>query len=656
MAPADHAYSPLPDSPKRACAADRELDLEKLGRAGAPGAPGVGAGPWSDEYVFKGQKSRRKRVAGACLAGLVVLALVGGWLAAGREAAGAEEGEAELGATLATTESEAPVSAMAGPVPPAPMRHAGGVTSSEGKEGVTCTAKPVEVRPSNVNPHPRPPAPCASASERFLAFENHSGFHNQAAALANALTLAKLLNRTLLLPPARLGMAAPWTPTSTALIAFQEACKARRLAGDAFAPEDECVDPRGAGRFAPDHWTYVGWDLVMEPAFLAGHEVGVVDRWNSSQAWLELPRNEGGLGVGPDEVWTFEDAERRSYQLYDSAEAPDRMGNTWSSRINIPDLLAAPLADKKVLQFGSLFGFDRIQATLPATRELRGRVLDSMILSEPALDEISDEIKARLGTYVGVHLRFGDRAFTKAAPETFPEIFRQLAEGVLGVDPKAVGRLLDKSAKAAAKMESQQERHARLAARSNITDEANDDEADDDEADEPPERLVRRRSAHDRAWWPLPASSRQPLSANMTCPGKLHPASSPLAALNTPVFLATDARQPAALSPFLPFMQHLPCLFTLDDFAAPSARNGGQPVAGLAAMRAGASQSEWDGLGLDGFLFGFLDAVVAAKGDAIVGTPKSTFSGYAKGLLHGHYEVEWEQARARAKAPGGMRW
>ena len=41
--------------------------------------------------------------------------------------------------------------------------------------------------------------------EKFLAYLPHSGFHNQRIALENALTLSRLLNRTLLMPPVRLG-------------------------------------------------------------------------------------------------------------------------------------------------------------------------------------------------------------------------------------------------------------------------------------------------------------------------------------------------------------------------------------------------------------------------------------------------------------------
>lgn len=674
FAPARHAYSPLPDSPTRATAAERDLDVEKLG-LGLSGerltgsTAGGGQAQWSREYEYGGRArgSGRRRWIGAGLAGLVVLVLAGGWWAAAGAGGGGEAGLAPgaVEQSPAAPSQVKPVAAWVGPVPPSPMRTSAGVTTPEPSPSGDCLPSSFTPHPSNVHPHPRPPPPCSSPSERYLAFTPHSGFHNQASALANALSLAHALNRTLLLPPARLGTAAPWTPASRPLAAFHEDCKRLRMAGHAFAPDDECVDPRGEGRFSPDHWTYVGWDMVMEPGFLGGHGVEMVDRWNLSQAWMELPRSEGGLGVKAEEVWTFPDEARRSYQLYDSRGTRDKMYDTWQSRINIPDLRAAPFADKKVLQFGSLFGFGRLNLARQDSRQFQERVWASMVLSEPAINGISDAIKGRLGTYVGVHLRVGDGVFARTAGETFPGIFREVAEGVLGVGPVEVDELLTTSAKAVDKMEAaqekerleelkeeerkeQQQQDSRLLAR------GFDDEAGKSEDDATPPAPALARRSTDQSWWPRPPSSVLPLSANTTCHLPLHPANSPLAPLNTPIFLATDARDPHLLSPFLPFLTHLPCLFTLADFASPTPQNNNDTISALADMMGGGRVSEWDGVAVGGWLIGLLDAVVAAKGDAMVGTPRSTFSGYAKGILHEHFVEEWEEEEGRRKAPGGM--
>jgi len=41
--------------------------------------------------------------------------------------------------------------------------------------------------------------------DKFLSYLPHSGFHNQLIALENTLVPARLLNRTLLVPPVRFG-------------------------------------------------------------------------------------------------------------------------------------------------------------------------------------------------------------------------------------------------------------------------------------------------------------------------------------------------------------------------------------------------------------------------------------------------------------------
>src|SRR5262249_11489019 len=58
--------------------------------------------------------------------------------------------------------------------------------------------------------------PAVAPQELFLAYLPHSGFHNQRIAFENALTLARLLNRTLLVPPIRLAESSlPYYPFDT---------------------------------------------------------------------------------------------------------------------------------------------------------------------------------------------------------------------------------------------------------------------------------------------------------------------------------------------------------------------------------------------------------------------------------------------------------
>jgi len=224
-----------------------------------------------------------------------------------------------------------------------------------------------------------------------------------------------------------------------------------------------------------------------------------------------------------------------------------------------------------------------------------------------------------------------------AAAEGLPVIFREVAQDLLGLPEDQVDRLLASSG--VSSDAPRPDGRATLFVRGL--------EASDYGALRPRELVETNQ-----IWWPVTASTRRPMSSNLSCRGTLHPADSPLAALNTPIFIATDARHPASLPLFAPFYNHLPCIFTLDDFAQPTELNEQQPVAGLVRMAHGERKSDFDGLPLAPYLFGFLDAMVSAKGDAFVGTTRSTFSEYAGKVLHGFYAGEWVRV-AEADGEGG---
>lgn len=134
-----------------------------------------------------------------------------------------------------------------------------GSTTPAAAASTTANISPAsEIAPSpapawNVHPRPQPPNADlhARSTTKYLAYENHSGFHNrefprnsripsslragisphqplpaERKSLVNALVLAQLLNRTLLLPPARLGHAMPWEPDPKHSVVFSERCKA----------------------------------------------------------------------------------------------------------------------------------------------------------------------------------------------------------------------------------------------------------------------------------------------------------------------------------------------------------------------------------------------------------------------------------------------
>lgn len=390
--PPSHAYAPV--HTRSDSEADDGSPLLPLPSSDSPSALEAGQ-PTNWSFVPSIRKSvLPRRALWACVAGAVTVAVVWG-TGAGPAAAqgslwGAAGGPPAVGVadgawvTLDVAHLANNVSAIA------TTDHVPATPALDSPADSNCVSS-ASRHPLNIHPHSHPVCAPSPPSPRYLSFENHSGFHNQLSSLSNALLLARLLNRTLLLPPARAGLATPWKPDLLArALPLEEHCKARRVAG--------LDGGRACRRARSDEWTYVGWEWIMGEAFL--ERVEVVDRWNDSRAWVAASREEGGLGLRGDEVWTFPDEQRRSYQLYDSREMGDRKGKTWSTRIDIPDLLLPPYADKQLLQFGSLFSFGRLQTALPESRRLRAELSSEMILSEPGLEEITDQIKARLGTYV----------------------------------------------------------------------------------------------------------------------------------------------------------------------------------------------------------------------------------------------------------------
>ena len=103
------------------------------------------------------------------------------------------------------------------------------------------------------------------------------------------------------------------------------------------------------------------------------------------------------------------------------------------------------------------------------------------------------------------------------------------------------------------------------------------------------------------------------------CKGQLH-ADPDLERLNTPLFVATDSKDPHTDEHLGLFRHTFPCIFFLGDFI--------EEVEPIANVRDPISGSE-----IGGVLVPFLDAMVVAKAARVVGTPHSTFSWYVQDVL-----------------------
>lgn len=140
---------------------------------------------------------------------------------------------------------------------------------------------------------------------RYLAYSPHSGLHNQRIALENAIVLAQLLNRTLLLPPLRLGKPLRWANNE----ALQD-----RLTKPSYVPSSVCSRNRlGAEDYREctsrrAEFSELSWDWLVDlNGRFEGTDLRLVNRQNLSMAWMTDSVERGGLGVQPKDILTIED-------------------------------------------------------------------------------------------------------------------------------------------------------------------------------------------------------------------------------------------------------------------------------------------------------------------------------------------------------------
>lgn len=182
----------------------------------------------------------------------------------------------------------------------------------------------IQVRPALLNS----PAPILP-HEQFLAYTPHSGYHNQRLALENALSLAFMLNRTLLLPPVWLGHAIPYIAFDKLQRRLQmaskvglERCKILGIQGG----EEDPLPRECEGYFDS---TLVHWEFLVDLKKVR-EKVRLRDRWDQSRAWLKADlglheaKTSTGEGQGKVErkgdTFYLKDETMYQYRFYDSVD------------------------------------------------------------------------------------------------------------------------------------------------------------------------------------------------------------------------------------------------------------------------------------------------------------------------------------------------
>lgn len=408
--------------------------------------------------------------------------------------------------------------------------------------------------------------------ERFLAYLPHSGYHNQRIAFENALTLAVILNRSLIIPPARLG------PHPIRYYAYNTLSKAIALSGKdglhhcAYASSissPECVEY--------NKYTLLPWNWLVNLASLSSTP-RVVHRWDMTPKWVQLH-----LGLLPEDIFVLKDEKPYQYRFIDVFEDPAPPNPRFETLYQITELARN---EHRLIQLGTLFGTSRLRLVQPANQDIRSTIRRAMVFNPPELHAVASAILSSLpSVFLGAHVRLGDGWFVDIAEENARLVWWRLVHEVLGF---SIDDTLD---------------------------------------------IETRVYDTDRGYQvPRPARGFHPINetlpstfphARLQCRGQRH-TSARLQALNTPLYLATDAKDPINEPMLTLFLRTFPCIYFLDDFAESL-----KALDGLV--------NEYDGIKLKHFLVPFVDAMVAANAWRTVGTESSTFSRFMEDVLWPSY-------------------
>jgi hypothetical protein len=415
--------------------------------------------------------------------------------------------------------------------------------------------------------------------ERFLAYLPHSGFHNQRIAFENALVLARFLNRTLLVPPIRLGYKPLRYVDFDALAQFlvlssKDGLRHCSQVLPHLPLPVECTD-----YFA---YTHLSWEWLVDLTEVKAHQ-RLLHRWNMTDAWIYEH-----LMIRDTDVFIMKDRTPYQYRFLDTATDTSPPNHKYVESIFLPELA---LSKQRLIQVGTLFGSSRLRLKNSTNISIRGRIRRNMSYTNPTLVGVAHSISKSIGpAYLGVHLRLGDGRFQAHGEDNARLIWWRIVHQVLGYTA-AETQDLEWIFRVSTTFDSR----SKLSV-PHITADYNDTNSD---------------LPYTQMWNQSPRGLR--------CRTGLHTQSF-LLRLNTPVFISTDVVEPTVHPLLQGFLRTFPCTFYLSDFPA--------DIAPLERLK-----NADDGIMLSDFLLSFVDAMVVAHASTFVGTEKSTFSRFIQDVL-----------------------
>ena len=396
----------------------------------------------------------------------------------------------------------------------------------------------------------------------YLTYLPHSGFHNQRISLENAFVLAALLNRTLIVPPVRLSFnPIPYLPTRKLVSAIESS---NDPALKACSPTEALDSILGTGPCNPYHdFTHLSWRHLMPIDHLL-NRITFVERDDMRQTWFKT-----FLNIHSDDIYWVRDKFPYEFDFYDISTGVST-ASKYSRHIHLGDLLNQTQT-YRLLHFGTLFGSGRLRLSDTPNVELQTTVREAMVLSNPLLDRLSNQVTRQMGgkdSYYALHLRLGDGVFADNATANVQAILGTALIGLFGITEKSINLPSD------------------IPFSSHFDDRS---------------QLLQVHRLE---------ISRTPVGEAKAC--SRHPSGRHNAFLQAPpLYIATDVdprRHPA----FKPFFLTFPCIYFLSSFK--------DSVTTLKQVRTPFGTGN-----LGPYLIPLLDALVVGNSAGMIGTPNSTF-------------------------------
>ncbi|KAF8813710.1 hypothetical protein BYT27DRAFT_7130677, partial [Phlegmacium glaucopus] len=255
----------------------------------------------------------------------------------------------------------------------------------------------------------------------YLSYLPHSGFHNQRIAFENALLLAYLLRRTLLVPPIRLGNKPIRYIDYDTLSRYHELASKHGLSHCPRVPPYISRPPECLDYFET---SYIPWNWLVNLSVIEAHQP-IIHRPDMTQSWIEA-----NLDIAPSDTLVLRDTSPYQFRFLDTVNDVSPSKHKFLEDIYLSDLAKSKTG---LLQIGTLFGSSRLRLKNMENILYRGLIRRSMVFANDDLMRAAYSITGALnGHYLGVHLRSGDGNFRARIEDTVRSSWRNLLHQILG--------------------------------------------------------------------------------------------------------------------------------------------------------------------------------------------------------------------------------